>query len=344
MGPARATESAGIRALTFSAQLFLAGFLIDNSKKAKSLDGDVAIGIRMNQRFSLRHQNPVLALLMRRQTGARRRGQAQRAEIVERARSRHAGHAVEEPPRHAPGNLADVEALQNAEDILGPGRRSFGGGFRAGVHFHVRSAGRHCPARDNRGRRILRKGKNGISVFAKEYGSMNANAGELAAAFDLEKLTPEFYTDPYPTYRALREHEPVKLLPNGAYFLTRYDHLVTAYKTTKTFSHDNKKEFYPKNGSSQLDAHHSTSLVFTHPPTHTRVRSQVMGALPPRALAGRHPDHPEPGAEMPAGHRHGRDPDPAAEAPGGPRRQRHGGPARGDAGSAGAVGAGRHDR
>jgi hypothetical protein len=39
---------------------------------------------------------------------------------------------------------------------------------------------------------------------------MNANARELAASFDIEKLTPEFYADPYPTYRALREHEPVK--------------------------------------------------------------------------------------------------------------------------------------
>ena len=29
--------------------------------------------------------------------------------------------------------------------------------------------------------------------------------------FDLEKLTPEFYANPYPTYRALREHQPVKL-------------------------------------------------------------------------------------------------------------------------------------
>ena len=38
---------------------------------------------------------------------------------------------------------------------------------------------------------------------------MNANARELAASFDLEKLTDEFYADPYPTYRALREHEPV---------------------------------------------------------------------------------------------------------------------------------------
>lgn len=33
---------------------------------------------------------------------------------------------------------------------------------------------------------------------------MNADAKALAASFDLEKLTPEFYDDPYLTYRALR--------------------------------------------------------------------------------------------------------------------------------------------
>ena len=69
---------------------------------------------------------------------------------------------------------------------------------------------------------------------------MNANARELAANFDIEKLTPEFYANPYPTYRALREHEPVKLLPNGSYFLTRYDDLVSAYKNTRFFSSDKK--------------------------------------------------------------------------------------------------------
>jgi cytochrome P450 len=108
----------------------------------------------------------------------------------------------------------------------------------------------------------------------KEYGSMNANARDLAAAFDLEKLTPEFYADPYPTYRALRESEPVKRMPNGSYFLTRYDDLVAAYKSTKLFSSDKKKEFLPKYGDSLLYEHHTTSLVFNDPPAHTRVRSR----------------------------------------------------------------------
>ena len=32
------------------------------------------------------------------------------------------------------------------------------------------------------------------------------NAREMATQFDIEKLSGEFYADPYPTYRALREH------------------------------------------------------------------------------------------------------------------------------------------
>src|SRR5207344_1149400 len=114
---------------------------------------------------------------------------------------------------------------------------------------------------------------------------MNLDARELAASFDLEKLTPEFYVNPYPTYRALRENEPIKRLPNGVYFLTRYDDLVTAYKNTKAFSSDKKKEFLPKYGASLLYEHHTTSLVFNDPPIHTRVRRLIMGALSPRAIA-----------------------------------------------------------
>jgi cytochrome P450 len=105
---------------------------------------------------------------------------------------------------------------------------------------------------------------------------MTANARELAKSFDLERLTGEFYADPYPIYRALREHEPVKLMPNGAYFLTRYDDLVSAYKNTKIFSSDKKREFLPK-------------YVFNDPPAHTRVRRLIMGALSPRAIAEMEP-------------------------------------------------------
>ncbi|MFZ2154763.1 MAG: cytochrome P450 [Bradyrhizobium sp.] len=119
---------------------------------------------------------------------------------------------------------------------------------------------------------------------------MNADARELAASFDIEKLTPEFYENPYPIYRALREHEPIKRMPNGSWFLTRYDDLVSAYKSTKAFSSDKKKEFFPKYGDSLLYEHHTTSLVFNDPPAHTRVRRLIMGALSPRAIASMEPD------------------------------------------------------
>jgi cytochrome P450 len=114
---------------------------------------------------------------------------------------------------------------------------------------------------------------------------MNGSARELAQDFDLARLTPEFYANPYPTYRALREHAPVKRLASGTCFLTRYDDLVTVYKNTKVFSSDKKREFAPKYGESLLYEHHTTSLVFNDPPAHTRVRRLIMGALSPRAIA-----------------------------------------------------------
>jgi cytochrome P450 len=114
---------------------------------------------------------------------------------------------------------------------------------------------------------------------------MSADAKELAAGFDLARLTAAFYADPYPTYLALRENEPVKRMPDGSYVLTRYDDLVTAYKNTKAFSSDKKREFSPKYGASPLYEHHTTSLVFNDPPAHTRVRRLIMGALSPRAIA-----------------------------------------------------------
>lgn len=118
---------------------------------------------------------------------------------------------------------------------------------------------------------------------------MEADDRALAADFDIESLTPQFYADPYPTYRALRQHEPIKRMRNGAYFLTRYDDLVTAYKNTKAFSSDKRREYAPKYGDTPLYEHHTTSLVFNDPPAHTRVRRLIMGALSPRAIAEMEP-------------------------------------------------------
>ena len=106
----------------------------------------------------------------------------------------------------------------------------------------------------------------------------------LAERFDLRALSDAFYADPFPTYRALREHAPVKRMPDASVFLTRYADMVAVYKDTKTFSSDKREEFGPKYGESSLFEHHTTSLVFNDPPLHTRVRRLIAAALTPRHI------------------------------------------------------------
>jgi cytochrome P450 len=110
-------------------------------------------------------------------------------------------------------------------------------------------------------------------------------AREAALAFDLQRLPPEYYVNPYPTYHALREYSPVHRLPDGGYFVSRYADCVALYKDTSAFSSDKKREFAPKYGESLLYEHHTTSLVFNDPPLHTRVRRIIAGAFTPRAIA-----------------------------------------------------------
>src|SRR5215470_1184932 len=112
---------------------------------------------------------------------------------------------------------------------------------------------------------------------------------EIAARFDLKALPGEFYEDPFPYYRALREHEPVKRMPDGSWLLTRYEDILPVYRDHKLFSSDKKKEFGPKFGPSPLLEHHTTSLIFNDPPLHTHVRRAIVGALSQRHIAAMEP-------------------------------------------------------
>jgi cytochrome P450 len=110
-------------------------------------------------------------------------------------------------------------------------------------------------------------------------------SSEIAATFDLQRPGPDFYDNPYPIYRALQLHAPVKRLPDGSLFLTRYADLDRIYRDTTTFSSDKTEEFAPKYGrDTPLHRHHTTSLVFNDPPLHSRVRRLIAGALTPRAI------------------------------------------------------------
>jgi cytochrome P450 len=112
------------------------------------------------------------------------------------------------------------------------------------------------------------------------------SAASVAEAFDLSNLPADFYDDPFSYYRALRECAPVKRLPDGGVFLSRYADVLSVYQDADAFSSDKKREFAPKFGAgSRLFRHHTTSLVFNDAPYHTRIRRTIMGALVPRALA-----------------------------------------------------------
>src|SRR5581483_9178611 len=111
------------------------------------------------------------------------------------------------------------------------------------------------------------------------------SAGRGAAmAFDIRRLGPEFLDNPFPTYRALREHDPVHRMPDGSYFLTRYDDCLKVYHSTATWSSDKTVDFRPNFADSLLYEHHTTSLVFNDPLYHTRVRKLLAPAFTPRAL------------------------------------------------------------
>jgi cytochrome P450 len=115
-------------------------------------------------------------------------------------------------------------------------------------------------------------------------------ARAAATSFDPNHLPASFYDDPYPTYRALRELEPVHRCPDGTFFLSRHADLEQIYRDREHFSSDKKAAFAPKFGAgTALYEHHTTSLVFNDPPYHTRVRRQIVGALTPRVLKGMEP-------------------------------------------------------
>ena len=106
---------------------------------------------------------------------------------------------------------------------------------------------------------------------------------DIAASFDLSKIDCAFLDDPFPTYAALRTHDPVHRCPDGSYFLTRCADVMAVYRDRR-FSSDKKAEFRPKYGDTPLYKHHTTSLVFNDPPLHTRVRKFLAPAFTPRAL------------------------------------------------------------
>lgn len=129
--------------------------------------------------------------------------------------------------------------------------------------------------------------KAGASLVRKEDAKMDLR--EAALRFDIKRLDASFLADPFPLYRALREHDPIHRMPDGSYFLSRYNDCAAVYRDPETWSSDKKVDFKPNFGDSSLFEHHTTSLVFNDPPYHSRVRKLLAPAFTPRALKALQP-------------------------------------------------------
>jgi len=103
--------------------------------------------------------------------------------------------------------------------------------------------------------------------------------------FTLAAPPPGFVDDPYPFYAALRQLAPLHRLGENAVLLTRHADVLAVYRNPAASS-DKQREFAPRLGpGSAIYEHHTSSLVFNDPPSHTRVRRLLMGALNQRAIA-----------------------------------------------------------
>ena len=103
--------------------------------------------------------------------------------------------------------------------------------------------------------------------------------------FDLSKVPPTFFDDPFPFYADLLNGPLALEQEDGSVLISKHALLASVYKDLESYSSDKKLSFGPKFGvNSLLFEHHTNSLVFNDPPLHTRVRKIMTRALNPRSI------------------------------------------------------------
>lgn len=113
---------------------------------------------------------------------------------------------------------------------------------------------------------------------------MSAPEQQGVFVFEPDELPNAFFEDPFPWYHELRRRAPVYRARDGSVILSRYDDVARVYRQPSDFLSDKRDLFAPKYGDSPLYEHHTTSLVFSDPPYHSRVRRLLAGALKPAAV------------------------------------------------------------
>jgi cytochrome P450 len=106
---------------------------------------------------------------------------------------------------------------------------------------------------------------------------------------------PGFRIDPYPTYRRLREEDPIHETPFGAHVLSRYADCVAVLRDSRSSS-DSKnsleyQQFVAEQGEDPNEGFlgGARPFLFLDPPDHTRLRGLVSKAFTPRVVEGLRP-------------------------------------------------------
>jgi cytochrome P450 len=104
------------------------------------------------------------------------------------------------------------------------------------------------------------------------------------SAFTFNPMAPEFVEDPYPTYRRLREEDPVHQSPLGFWVLTRYEDVVTSLKDPRLIKEPIAAFVAARFGLTVPPTGMGLSMLDRDPPDHTRLRGLVSKAFTPRVI------------------------------------------------------------
>ncbi|GBG36283.1 cytochrome P450 [Mycobacterium montefiorense] len=98
-----------------------------------------------------------------------------------------------------------------------------------------------------------------------------------------DPFSEQFFTDPYPTYRRMREEAPVYYDErHDFYALTRHEDVSAAFKDYQTYSSARGIDLaMVKNNALPQE---SKSMIFMDPPEHRRMRTLVNKVFTPRAI------------------------------------------------------------
>ncbi len=93
-------------------------------------------------------------------------------------------------------------------------------------------------------------------------------------AFDLLDLPDEYFRDPVPFYKTLRDHDPMHWNRDGSLLLSRYEDIKAVWRDLSG-QVDRTEAYTKKFGAGPLLEHHTSTMLFRDPPDHDRLREIV---------------------------------------------------------------------